>query len=118
MTHNGKALFCSTGEPNKPGSIVIYKIAEDQARGTLKMDRISEVQAHSLPIERMRVSFDNKNLFTCGKDGCLMVHDVKDRDPKGKTNEREGLPTSDEILTEKTEVDGYAQEKEQLENDL
>jgi hypothetical protein len=29
MTHNGKALFCSLGEPNKPGSIVIYKIAED-----------------------------------------------------------------------------------------
>lgn len=43
MTHNGKALFCSLGEQNKPGSIVVYKIAEDQARGTLKMDRISEV---------------------------------------------------------------------------
>lgn len=43
MTHNGKALFCGLGEPNKPGSIVIYKIAEDQGKGTLKMDRISEV---------------------------------------------------------------------------
>jgi hypothetical protein len=43
MTHNGKALFAGTGEPNKPGSIIIYKIAEDQARGTLKMDKINEV---------------------------------------------------------------------------
>jgi hypothetical protein len=118
MTHNGKALFCGIGEPNRPGSIVVYKIAEDQARGILKMDRISEVQAHSMPIERMRISFDNNNLFTCGKDGCLIIHDVKDRDPKGKTSQREGLPISDEILTEKTEIDGYVQEKEQLDNEL
>jgi hypothetical protein len=57
-------------------------------------------------------------LFTCGKDGCLIIHDVKDRDPKGKTSQREGLPISDEILTEKTEIDGYVQEKEQLDNEL
>lgn len=108
MTHNGKALFAGTGEPNKPGSIIIYKIAEDQARGTLKMDKINEVQAHSKQIERMRLSFDNQQLFTSGKDGCLIVHDVKDRDPKGKTRERECLQFSDEILTEKSEIDQYS----------
>jgi hypothetical protein len=118
MTHNGKALFCGIGEQHRPGSIVVYKIAEDQGRGTLKMDRISEVQAHSMAIERMRISFDNNNLFTVGKDGCLIIHDVKDRDPKGKTSQREGLQISDEILTEKTEIDGYVQEKEQRENEL
>jgi len=32
MTHNGKALFAGVGENNKPGSIEIYKVAEDQAR--------------------------------------------------------------------------------------
>jgi len=107
MTHNGKALFAGTGEQGKPGSIIIYKIAEDQARGTLKMDKINEVQAHSRQIERMRLSFDNQQLFTSGKDGCLIVHDVKDRDPKGKTRERDCLPFSDEILTEKSEIDQY-----------
>jgi hypothetical protein len=66
----------------------------------------------------MRLSFDNQQLFTSGKDGCLIVHDVKDRDPKGKTRERECLQFSDEILTEKSEIDQYSQEKEQLENDL
>jgi len=118
MSHNGKALFSGVGELNKPGAIVIYKITEDQSKQNLKMDKTNEVQAHSLPITRMRLSFDNNQLFTCSKDGCLIIHDVKDRDPKGKSREREGLPFSDEILTERTEIDQFQQDKDQLENDL
>jgi hypothetical protein len=53
----------------------------------------------------MRLSFDNNHLFTCGADGCLIINDVKDRDPKGKSKERECLPFSDEILTEKQEIE-------------
>jgi hypothetical protein len=56
-------------------------------------------------------------LFTSGKDGCLIIHDVKDRDPKGKTREREGLQFSDEILTERSEIEQFNQEREQLETD-
>ena len=66
----------------------------------------------------MRLSYDNHHLFTVGKDGCLIIYDVKDRDPKGKSREREGLPFSDEILTEKQEIETFIQDKEQLENDL
>jgi WD40 repeat protein len=104
ITHNGKALFAGVGESGKPGSVVIYKVAEN-AQNKLKLDKVNEVQAHSKPIERMRLSFDNHQLFTVGQDGCLIIHDVKDRDPKGKQRERECLPFSDEILTEKTEID-------------
>ena len=43
MTHNGKALFGGIGQKEKPGAIVIFKIAEDQARGVLKMDKIGEI---------------------------------------------------------------------------
>jgi len=84
----------------------------------MKLDKINEVQAHSKAIERMRLSYDNHHLFTVGQDGCLIIHDVKDRDPKGKNKERECLPFSDEILTEKTEIEQYVQEKEQLEGEL
>ncbi len=66
----------------------------------------------------MRLSFDNSHLLSVGKDGCLIIHDGKDRDPKGKSKEREGLPFSDEILTEKSEIEAYATEKEALETDL
>ena len=48
----------------------------------------------------------------------MIIHDVKDRDPKGKNRERECLPFSDEILTEKNEIDQINQEIEQLNNDL
>lgn len=106
ITHNGKACFAGVGEENKPGAIVIFKLAENAA-GEMKMDKINEVQAHSKAIERMRLSHDNHHLFTVGQDGCFIIHDVKDRDPKGKQREREGLPFSDEILTEKTEIEQY-----------
>jgi uncharacterized protein (UPF0335 family) len=67
----------------------------------------------------MRISFDNNHLFTVGEDGCLIIHDVKDRDPKGKERKREMLEDfSHEILTEKNEIEGINQEIEQLQNDL
>jgi len=71
-----------------------------------------------MPITRMRLSYDNNHLFTTGGDGCMIIHDVKDRDPKGKSRDREGLPFSDEILTERAEIDQYMQEKDHYENEL
>ena len=59
MTHHGKALFGGVGEASRPGAIEIYKVAEDQARQTLKMDLMNTVQAHSKAILRMRLSYDN-----------------------------------------------------------
>ena len=50
----------------------------------MKVDKINEIQAHTKKIERMRLSYDNHHLFTVGADGCFYIHDVKDRDPKGK----------------------------------
>ena len=80
------------------------------------MEKMSEVQAHSGPIERMRISFNNDWLFTAGKDSCLMVHEVKDKDPRGGLNRRERdaglLPFSDEILTEKSEMDDIIGKKD------
>jgi cilia- and flagella-associated protein 57 len=87
--------------------VIIFKISEDAA-GTMKLDKINEIQAHSNKIERMRLSFDNTRLFTVGKDGCLIIHEVKERDTKSKgVADKRGLEFSDEILTEKTEIDTY-----------
>jgi len=66
----------------------------------------------------MRLSYDNNQLFTAGKDGCLVIHDVKDRDPRGglvrRDRDQSILPFSDEILTEKSEMDDILSEKEKL----
>ena len=86
------------------------------------MEQMSEVQAHGGPIERMRLSFNNDWLFTAGRDCCLMIHEVKDRDPRGGLVKRERdfglLQFSDEILTEKSEMDDILGKKDQLTNEL
>ena len=71
---NGKAFFCGMGETGHPGAVQIWKFP---------MEQLSEVQAHGAPIERMRLSYNNDWLFTAGRDCCLMIHEVKDKDPRG-----------------------------------
>lgn len=110
---NGKAFFAGVGETGHPGAVQIWKFP---------MEMLSEVQAHSKPIERMRLSFNNDWLFTAGRDCCLMIHEVRDRDPRGGLVKRERdaglLPFSDEILTEKSEMDDIIGARDQLINDL
>ena len=72
MLSTGRAVLAGVGEAGYPGAVQIWKFP---------LEFSSEVQAHSGPIERMRLSYDNDWLFTAGADGCLMVHEVKDRDP-------------------------------------
>lgn len=69
----------------------------------------------------MKLSFDNNFLFSGGQDGLLILHDIKDRDPRGgakRDREGLGLPFSDEILTEKQEIDNFMNEKDALETDF
>ena len=71
----------------------------------------------------MRLSHDNRWLFTAGKDGCLIIHEVRDRDTKGlqlsKAREIGGtMSFSEEVLTEKIEMEEYIARKEQLTNEL
>ena len=71
----------------------------------------------------MRLTFDNNWLFTAGKDGCLIIHKVDDRDVRGGVKHRERdaasiMPFSDEIQTEKQEMEEIYNLREQLENEL
>ena len=110
---SGKAFFAGTGEDSRPGSIQIWKFP---------MEKINEVQAHGKGIERMRISYDNNYLFTAGRDGTLMILDIKDRDPRGGlVKQREAasmIPPSEEILTEKSEIADYETQKQSLKTDL
>jgi cilia- and flagella-associated protein 57 len=68
----------------------------------------------------MKLSFDNNFLFTSGADGLLIIHDIKDRDPRGAKAQREGLglPFSEEILVDKQDIETFISDKEQLEGDF
>lgn len=109
---SGKAFFAGVGEENRPGSIQIWKSS---------FEKINEVQAHAKGVERMRISYDNNYLFTAGRDGTLVIHEIRDRDPRGGTIKRNFgtvLQFSEEILTEKTEMEEFDNLKETLENEL
>lgn len=105
-----KALFVGTAEKNCPGCVQIYKFP---------FERICDVQAHSKPIERMKLSFCNKYLFSVGQDGCLVVYDVNDRDPKLSKHDKEGisLPYAEQVLTLNSELEEYKNTKEQLQSE-
>ena len=70
----------------------------------------------------MRLTYKNDFLFSVGRDCALMIHEVKDKDPRGGHNANlrvdNSLPFSDEILTEKTEMDEIQHRRDQLINEL
>lgn len=64
------------------------------------MDKVNEVQAHSKPVERMRLTHDNQHLFSAGVDGLICMFEVKDRDIRMRqTQEMKKLEFSEEIIT-------------------
>ncbi len=73
ITRSGKNLIAGVGEATRPGSIQVFYWAPQRA-----LDKTNEVQAHSKPIERLRLTYDNKCLFSIGQDGMLCFFDVRE----------------------------------------
>lgn len=109
LNHSGKLLFAGMSEPEKPGAVRCYKF------GPLTGD-YTEYQAHSLPIERIRVSQDDCYLFTSGQDGVLIIWEIKDKDVRTLRKEKEalGLPYAEEIMITKGEIEELQQAIENL----
>ena len=107
--HSGKILFAGVGEQseiNYPGAIQVWK---------LPFEKAAEIQAHASPITRMRITHTNTHLFSVGCDGMLAIFDVKDRDPKRDPESVMGqLKFSQEILSDKTEVEALEADMENL----
>lgn len=51
-----------------------------------------EYQAHDeRGIEKMRITADDQYLITAGRDGVIIVFEIKDKDARGQKN-KEGYP--------------------------
>ena len=99
LMHGARAFFAGIAEDDKPGSIQVLRYP---------WEKVFEIQAHSLPIERLRISFDNQVLFSSGHDGVLCIFDIKDKDPKGKKDKDNiQIHLSEELLIPKAERDKY-----------
>ncbi len=107
---SGRALLTGAGEEGHPGLIQIWNIAKPKKeddppkRAKELITCIDTIQAHSSPITRMSLNYYNDWLFTACEEGFIYAFEVKERDSRN-------MPIvhtpyySDEILTEKQEID-------------
>ena len=60
----------------------------------------------------MEVTNDDLHLITAGRDGCIIIYEIKDKEARGGLRRNEGYPDfSDEVLVTKEEI-------QQIETDL
>lgn len=106
--HSGKIVFAGVGDQDSPfpGAVQVWK---------LPFEKSNQIEAHAGPITRMRITHTNTHLFTVGSDAMLSIFEVKDRDPKRDPEGVSGAHRfSQEILSDKTEVETLQADEEQL----
>ena len=116
ITPSGKSVIAGVGEVGRPGAVQVWLRSEDKP-----LEKSNEVQAHSKPVEKLRLSDDCMNLFSVGLDGMLCIFEVRDRDPRAQKKQTQALQFSQEILTDQSamekdthELEGLQQEDAQL----
>lgn len=83
----------------------------------------TETFAHSSQITRLRVSFDDREVFSTGDDSLLLTHELRGKDSTtgSRRGDRESVAQTDEVLVTKTEIEekrARMQELEQQVNEL
>eukprot|EP00357_Protocruzia_adherens_P031581 CAMPEP_0115039386 /NCGR_PEP_ID=MMETSP0216-20121206/43998_1 /TAXON_ID=223996 /ORGANISM="Protocruzia adherens, Strain Boccale" /LENGTH=1374 /DNA_ID=CAMNT_0002420017 /DNA_START=19 /DNA_END=4143 /DNA_ORIENTATION=- len=112
MAQSQKMVFAAMAEPDRPGSIRVYRYP--------LTGEYYEYQAHSAPIERIALTYDDQYMFSVGQDGVLIMHDIKDKEGRGPKREKEATPLafSDEFLVPKHKLDQASNEILSLKNEL
>ena len=111
---DSRGLIVGTSDTDRPSSIILFRLDT--------LERVFEVQAHSQPITRMIVNYENSCLFTGSQDGSLGMWEINQ-----KQKNKEGMQQlvfSKEILCERAElqallssIDNYNEMNEQLKKD-
>lgn len=61
----------------------------------------------------MRVTSDDQYVITAGRDGCVMIFEIKDKEARGMKLKEGFAKNSDEILITKLDLDNIVAQKEQ-----
>ena len=109
LMHNRRAIFTAVDEKDRPGSIQCIRGDMQVTKENQNKD-IFEIQAHSLDIQRLKLSFDNQTLFSSSSDGSLCVFALADRDPKKKILDLPQIQLSTDILIPKMQRDKIQQD--------
>ncbi|KAJ3302044.1 Cilia- and flagella-associated protein 57 [Kappamyces sp. JEL0829] len=95
MSPSGKMMFVGTNT----GAVRAMKFPFAADAGVFQ-----EHFAHSGPITRLRVSYDDQYLFSVGDDGCFYIFKIFDKDNRSFKRERE-MVYADEILVTKSDLE-------------
>jgi hypothetical protein len=69
-------------------------------------------------VEKMRISHDDRYLITSGRDGCIMVYEIKDKDARGGKYKEGYSKPSEEILVTRADLDDLKTNKDGLKTSL
>ncbi|XP_036452639.1 cilia- and flagella-associated protein 57 [Colossoma macropomum] len=94
MTRSGRALFTGTAT----GSVRAIKYPLPLQK------EWTEYQAHSAPITKMVVTFDDQYLLTVSEDGCLLIWKIIDKEGRGLKRDKE-MTYAEEILITKSDLE-------------
>jgi len=102
LSHSGRMLFAGT----EAGTIRSYKFP-------LTGD-YTEIQVHSAPVTRLRITADDAYLFSTAEDSTVFLFDVRDKEGRSAKRDKEMMAFAEEILVTKTDLE----EKTQTMTDL
>eukprot|EP00967_Tisochrysis_lutea_P077403 scaffold105095_cov27-Tisochrysis_lutea.AAC.1 len=102
LANSGRMLFAGTDM----GTIRSYKFP--------LTGEYSEVQVHSAPVTRMRVSPDDAFLFSAAEDASLFVFDVREKEARGAKRDKEAITYAEEILVTKSDLEEKTQSMAEL----
>lgn len=100
FTHDRSYFFAGKIEKDMPGSIQVLQFANPKEPA-----KVFEIQAHAKSVERLRLSYDNTTLFSCGLDGSVACFAVIYKDKKKADQALPPVGISTENLLLKTELD-------------
>ncbi|XP_034159183.2 cilia- and flagella-associated protein 57 isoform X1 [Pangasianodon hypophthalmus] len=94
MTRSGRALFTGTSS----GTIRAIKYP------LLMQKDWTEYQAHSGPITKMVITFDDQYLLSASEDGCLFIWKITEQEGRGLKRDKE-MSYAEEILITKSDLE-------------
>merc|ERR1719440_1245884 len=102
LSHSGRMLFAGT----EAGTIRSYKFP-------LTGD-YTEIQVHSAPVTRLRITTDDAFLFSVGEDATVYTFDVRDKEGRSAKRDKEMMAFAEEILVTKTDLEEKTQTMTEL----
>lgn len=75
---------------------------------------VEEFPAHDeRGVEKLRITHDDRYVISAGRDGCLMIFEIRDQEAKGD-KVKDTLAPSNEVLVMKSDLDSLRTEIEGL----